>query len=557
MKHWFNTHYKTLIVAAFLIPIITVAIVSISHVTQWYGISNPVSWAIYLSIGIEIAALSALAAISANMGKKVYFPFAIVTLVQFIGNIFFAYSYIDIASKSFQDWVGLVSPLLELTGVEPNDFVGHKRFLAFFAGGMLPIISLSFLHMLVKFTEEDRANEIKEESKPVEPTQTIEQLKDFVDETTRLHLSENDLKKLEEVLLNPPPPNEKLKEAAEVYKKRGELLADIIKNDEELGLYDEPFDNPLIKEKKDEKWGGIPQEVWDRMEAIEKQREAIHGPITEEDIPTGALANSGIKEKMWADEFYKEEEPYAGPPSIFPKEVEYTDEYNKPLYENPVPTQTIAEPQIDLELAEDDISDWDSTLMDGLEDEEPFFTEDEIEQIFQEEPTEEEIQENFSTIEPETENIFQEDNLVPEIEEQVPELFVMPEEETFKIDIRAINEILNEVNDTIDTEEDDLKKKDELEVTPSDEIVETPTPTPTPTETQLNQDTDSLYWESGENPIPLVDEDSPTQVTYEDNANDSPIEESEQFNPFGAFFPKAGSKIIPRNVRNTKRRGFR
>jgi hypothetical protein len=41
-------------------------------------------------------------------------------------------------------------------GVESGDFVGHKRFLALFAGGMLPIISLSFLHMLVKFEEEER-----------------------------------------------------------------------------------------------------------------------------------------------------------------------------------------------------------------------------------------------------------------------------------------------------------------------------------------------------------------------------------------------------------------
>ena len=158
MKHWLNQNYKTLIITAFLIPIITVAIVSISHVTKWYGISNPVSWAIYLSIGIEIAALSALAAISANMGKKVYFPFAVVTIIQFIGNIFFAYSYIDIDGQLFKDWVGLVSPLVEFMGVDANDFVGHKRFLAFFAGGMLPIISLSFLHMLVKFTEEDRLN---------------------------------------------------------------------------------------------------------------------------------------------------------------------------------------------------------------------------------------------------------------------------------------------------------------------------------------------------------------------------------------------------------------
>ena len=87
MKHWINENYKSLIIAAFLIPIITVAIVSISHVTKWYGISNPVSWAVYLSIGVEIAALSALAAISADMGRKVYFPFAIVLMLQLqMGN---------------------------------------------------------------------------------------------------------------------------------------------------------------------------------------------------------------------------------------------------------------------------------------------------------------------------------------------------------------------------------------------------------------------------------------------------------------------------------------
>jgi hypothetical protein len=169
MNSWFKKNYKTVIILAFLIPIITVAIVSISHVTKWYGISNPLTWAIYLSIGIEIAALSALAAISANMGKKVYFPFGIVTLVQFIGNVYFAYSYIDIQSPAFISWVELFSPLLEIIGVESTDFVGHKRFLAFFAGGMLPIISLSFLHMLVKFVQEERENEINKPINEITP----------------------------------------------------------------------------------------------------------------------------------------------------------------------------------------------------------------------------------------------------------------------------------------------------------------------------------------------------------------------------------------------------
>lgn len=161
MKNWVNRNYRLLINIAFLIPIIIVAFVSISHVTVWYDISNPVSWATYLSVGIEIAALSALAAISAGMGKKVYFPFIIVTLIQFIGNIFFSYQFIDINGKLFRDWVDLVSPLISLMGIESGDLVAHKRFLALFSGGLLPLISLSFLHMIVKFTEEDRMKQTK------------------------------------------------------------------------------------------------------------------------------------------------------------------------------------------------------------------------------------------------------------------------------------------------------------------------------------------------------------------------------------------------------------
>ena len=156
--NWIQKNLKKILYIAFLVPILTVAGVSISHVTSWYGLSNPFSWAIYLSIGIEIAALSALAAISAQMGKKVYFPFGIVTLIQFIGNIFFAYQYIDVNSQSFKDWIDLVDPIVSYLGVESGDPVGHKRFLAFFAGGMLPIISLSFLHMLVKFEEDEKKN---------------------------------------------------------------------------------------------------------------------------------------------------------------------------------------------------------------------------------------------------------------------------------------------------------------------------------------------------------------------------------------------------------------
>lgn len=213
--NWFKKNFKTLIYCSFIVPILTVAIVSISHVTKWYGISNPLSWAIYLSVGVEIAALSALAAISAKMGKKVYFPFIIVTLIQFIGNIFFAYQYIDINSVTFKDWVDLVNPIVSYLGVDPENLIGHKRFLALFAGGMLPLISLSFLHMLVKFEEEEKNNEVQ----PV-PVVDIEDLSikagliesELVkeEEKGKYNPTKEDIEKLEMVLKGYQGPKEQI-----------------------------------------------------------------------------------------------------------------------------------------------------------------------------------------------------------------------------------------------------------------------------------------------------------------------------------------------------------
>ena len=202
--NWFQKNFKTIIYVACLVPILNVAFVSISHVTKWYGLSNPFSWAIYLSVGIEIAALSALAAISAQMGKKVYFPFGIVTLIQFIGNIFFAYQYIDVTSQSFKDWVDLVDPLVSYLGVESGDPIGHKRFLALFSGGMLPIISLSFLHMLVKFEEEDKKKQSelpKTEEIDIDALSIEAGKQEALIENEKYNPTEEDLKRLEEELI--------------------------------------------------------------------------------------------------------------------------------------------------------------------------------------------------------------------------------------------------------------------------------------------------------------------------------------------------------------------
>ena len=159
MKKWLQSNLNNVIVGSFLIPILLVAFVSISHVTTLYSLSNPLSWAIYLSVAVEIAALAALAGVSAKFGKFIYIPFGIVTFIQFVGNFFYSYSHIDINSQDFKDWVDMISGLLEPIGVDPTDVVAHRRILAFITGGLIPFISLTFAHMLIVYSSKIQTKE--------------------------------------------------------------------------------------------------------------------------------------------------------------------------------------------------------------------------------------------------------------------------------------------------------------------------------------------------------------------------------------------------------------
>ena len=159
MKKWLQSNLNNIIVGSFLIPILLVAFVSISHVTTLYSLANPLSWAIYLSVAVEIAALAALAGVSAKFGKFIYIPFGIVTFIQFIGNFFYSYSYINVNSQEFKDWVDMISGLLEPIGVDPTDVVAHRRILAFITGGLIPFISLTFAHMLIVYSSKLQTKE--------------------------------------------------------------------------------------------------------------------------------------------------------------------------------------------------------------------------------------------------------------------------------------------------------------------------------------------------------------------------------------------------------------
>jgi hypothetical protein len=137
----------------FLVPIILVAVISISHVVAWYDIANPLSWAIYLSIAIEVGAMTALVAAINKIKGGVWFMFGLVTFVQMIGNIFFSFKEVDPNSDLFKAWIELTGPIWELVGSDINDITSMKRWLAFLEGGLLPIISLTSLHFFIKYDD--------------------------------------------------------------------------------------------------------------------------------------------------------------------------------------------------------------------------------------------------------------------------------------------------------------------------------------------------------------------------------------------------------------------
>lgn len=199
----------------FLLPIILVAGISISHVVSWYDIANPFSWAIYLSIAIEIGAMTALVAATNKIKGGVWFMFGLITLIQMIGNIFFSYKEIDGNGNLFKSWVELTGPLWEMMGSDPTDIISMKRWLAFLEGGLLPIISLTSLHFFVKYESSASNN---------------------VDDNVTDVVNDNEDEDIED-----SEPNENLLNAKKVWEKVRELK-------EEGKLPSDPTEEELVEE---------------------------------------------------------------------------------------------------------------------------------------------------------------------------------------------------------------------------------------------------------------------------------------------------------------------
>lgn len=175
MINWIKENRDSVIRNSFLLPIILVVIMSISHVISWYDIGNPITWAIYLSIAIEIFALASVSASSIKMSRaSIWFLFGLVTIIQIIGNIFYGFKDIDPNGKEFGLWIQLIEPLFT-----DWEVIDHRRFLAAIQGGTLPLMSLTALHFYIKFGDSKSDDNIIEPEliKPQDDVVDIEEPK--------------------------------------------------------------------------------------------------------------------------------------------------------------------------------------------------------------------------------------------------------------------------------------------------------------------------------------------------------------------------------------------
>ena len=243
MIKWINSNRETLIRNSFLLPILLVVIMSISHVVSWYDLGNPISWAIYLSIAIEVFALASISAASIKTSKAaIWILFGIVTAIQIIGNIFYEFKDINMNGEGFQSWIQLIDPFF--IDWEPID---HRRLLAIIQGGTLPIMSLTALHFYIQFKEkhgdEPDINSKKPDSIDIPKEITPIERKDIVSPSVVSDEIENE--PVERVNSNQTESetnwdelyNTLNKEDAE-KQKQSHLLSEMMKADEELGLYD-------------------------------------------------------------------------------------------------------------------------------------------------------------------------------------------------------------------------------------------------------------------------------------------------------------------------------
>lgn len=132
-----------------------VSVISTIHVIDFFKLSNPEWLAVTLAIAFEVGAAASLAAIiilDKTSKSMVWGLFIIITLMQMMGNMYFAYTHLT----DYKNWS-------ELFGLIEEEPIFQKRVLSIVSGAILPLVALGFIKSLVDYIRPSKVEDIKAE----------------------------------------------------------------------------------------------------------------------------------------------------------------------------------------------------------------------------------------------------------------------------------------------------------------------------------------------------------------------------------------------------------
>lgn len=147
----FNNKGEMVVFTAFMIPPIIISIISMIHIVTFFELTNSSALAWTLSAAFEFASISALFALSAL--KKInritiWTLFLSIVVMQIVGNVYHSYININMTDPN-------LLKLLNILGVDVLNLNWAIRIIGFLQGGILPIISLSFVKATVSYLTTD------------------------------------------------------------------------------------------------------------------------------------------------------------------------------------------------------------------------------------------------------------------------------------------------------------------------------------------------------------------------------------------------------------------
>ena len=145
-KLFFKSNREKWIFTAFIVPPFVISFISMLHMVSLFETSNNHWMAVTIAVAVEVAAMSSLVAlVTLNKLNRttIWSIFGVLASLQILGNMY--HTFINMSSES-------ALKILSLLSIENTPW--SLRLVNFIVGGILPVISLTFVKGLVDYFKE-------------------------------------------------------------------------------------------------------------------------------------------------------------------------------------------------------------------------------------------------------------------------------------------------------------------------------------------------------------------------------------------------------------------